>query len=192
MIMIRDFKGGAKLLLDSISTFNSPEIISYSELVFYTVLTSMVSLSRSEIKAKAYKYISTIFPTKNFNKHYHIQKVLHNSEILSNIREIPNLKVFLDSFYKCDYKLFFESFGKEYFKKSSDNICSRVNYNLNLALIIQQVQNDKYLGNHRKYFVREMRVVIYSQFLESYKTVTLDSMAKAFGVSVGFIDKYRN
>ncbi len=34
-----------------------------------------------------------------------------------------------------------------------------------------------------------MRIVIYSQFLESYKTVTLDNMAKAFGVSIDFIDK---
>lgn len=34
-----------------------------------------------------------------------------------------------------------------------------------------------------------MRVVIYSQFLESYKTVTLESMANAFGVSVSFIDR---
>ena len=110
MIMIRDFKGGAKLLLDSISTFNSPEIISYSELVFYTVLTSMVSLSRSEIKAKV--KIRNIIARKSICSLH--QKVLHNSEILSNIREIPNLRVFLDSFYKCDYKLFFESFGTDH------------------------------------------------------------------------------
>lgn len=55
--------------------------------------------------------------------------------------------------------------------------------------IIQQVQDDPYLKVHKKYFVREMRVVIYSQFLESYKTVTLKNMADAFGVSVEFIDK---
>jgi len=35
-----------------------------------------------------------------------------------------------------------------------------------------------------------MRLVIYSQFLESYKTVTLQNMATAFGVSPDFIDKY--
>lgn len=35
-----------------------------------------------------------------------------------------------------------------------------------------------------------MRIVAYSQFLESYKTVTIKSMAEAFGVSPDFIDKY--
>lgn len=34
-----------------------------------------------------------------------------------------------------------------------------------------------------------MRIVIYSQFLESYKTVTLETMASSFGVSINFIDR---
>ncbi len=33
-----------------------------------------------------------------------------------------------------------------------------------------------------------MRAVAYSQFLESYKSVTMDAMAKAFGVSISFLD----
>lgn len=35
-----------------------------------------------------------------------------------------------------------------------------------------------------------MRVVVYNQFLESYKTVTLQQMAQSFGVSQHFIDRY--
>ena len=42
---------------------------------------------------------------------------------------------------------------------------------------MDRVSADKYLGDHKKYFEKEMRVVIYSQFLESYKTVTLENMA---------------
>ena len=34
-----------------------------------------------------------------------------------------------------------------------------------------------------------MRILAYSQLLESYRSLTLDSMARAFGVSVEFIDK---
>ena len=34
-----------------------------------------------------------------------------------------------------------------------------------------------------------MRLVAYKQYLESYKSVTIDYMAKAFGVSTDFIDK---
>jgi 26S proteasome regulatory subunit N7 len=37
--------------------------------------------------------------------------------------------------------------------------------------------------------VKEMRLVAYRQYLESFKSVTVDNMARAFGVSVEFIDK---
>jgi 26S proteasome regulatory subunit N7 len=55
--------------------------------------------------------------------------------------------------------------------------------------IIDLIKHDPYLKLHSRYFIRETRVVIYSQFLESYKTVRLESMANEFGVSVEFIDK---
>ncbi|CAL5380836.1 unnamed protein product [Camellia sinensis] len=37
-------------------------------------------------------------------------------------------------------------------------------------------------------YMREVRTVVYSQFLESCKSVTIEAMAKAFGVTVEFID----
>lgn len=51
-ILVREFKSGANLLLDTIATFNSTEIISYNDLIFYTVIISMVSLPRADIKKK--------------------------------------------------------------------------------------------------------------------------------------------
>ena len=39
------------------------------------------------------------------------------------------------------------------------------------------------------YYVREMRVIAYTQLLESYRSLTLQYMADAFGVSVVFIDR---
>ncbi|CAL5393035.1 unnamed protein product [Camellia sinensis] len=36
--------------------------------------------------------------------------------------------------------------------------------------------------------MREVRTVVYSQFLESYESVTIEAMAKTFGVTVEFID----
>ena len=53
---------------------------------------------------------------------------------------------------------------------------------------MDKISADKYLSDHKKFYEKEMRVVIYSQFLESYKTVTLENMASSFGVSVKFID----
>ncbi|KAG0668607.1 proteasome regulatory particle subunit [Maudiozyma exigua] len=46
----------------------------------------------------------------------------------------------------------------------------------------------KYLNKHADYFVREMRRKVYAQLLDSYKTLSLKSMAHSFGVSVEFLD----
>lgn len=35
-----------------------------------------------------------------------------------------------------------------------------------------------------------MRILAYAQILESYKSVTLESLSDAFGVSVDFIDRF--
>jgi len=45
------------------------------------------------------------------------------------------------------------------------------------------------LSPHTRYYVREMRILAYSQLLESYRSVTLESLSGAFGVSVDFIDR---
>ena len=49
-------------------------------------------------------------------------------------------------------------------------------------------KGDRLLHKHTQYYVREMRIRAYSQLLQSYKSLTLASMAKSFGVSVRFID----
>ena len=48
---------------------------------------------------------------------------------------------------------------------------------------------DRYLAQHARYLVREMRVLAYSQFLDAYKSVLLENMAAVFGVGVEFLDK---
>jgi hypothetical protein len=56
------------------------------------------------------------------------------------------------------------------------------------AGLTEQIKLDRYLHPHFRYYMREVRTVVYSQFLESYKSVTIEAMAKAFGVTVDFID----
>lgn len=48
---------------------------------------------------------------------------------------------------------------------------------------------DRYLAPHYRYYVREMRILAYSQLLESYRSLTLQYMAEAFDVTVEFIDQ---
>jgi 26S proteasome regulatory subunit N7 len=71
------------------------------------------------------------------------------------------------SLYECDYKGFFTA----------------------MVNLDQRICTDRYMSLHKDWFFREARVLAYVQFLESYKSVTLSSMAKSFGVSAGFIDK---
>ncbi|CAL9156181.1 unnamed protein product [Musa hybrid cultivar] len=140
----RNFKKAANLFLDSISTFTTYELFSYDTFVFYTVLTSIISLDRVSLK----------------------QKVVDAPEILTVIGKIPHLSEFLNSLYDCQYKSFFSAFSG----------------------ITEQIKLDRYLQPHFRYYMREVRTVVYSQFLESYKSVTMEAMATAFGVSVDFID----
>ena len=51
-MLIRDIKNASSLFLECVSTFTSTEIISYQELVRYTVLTSMITLDRVNLKKK--------------------------------------------------------------------------------------------------------------------------------------------
>jgi len=57
------------------------------------------------------------------------------------------------------------------------------------AQVEQMLKHDRYLSPHYRYYAREMRIIAYKQLLESYSSLTLDYMSKAFGVSVSFIDQ---
>ncbi|KAJ0972379.1 hypothetical protein J5N97_020338 [Dioscorea zingiberensis] len=54
--------------------------------------------------------------------------------------------------------------------------------------LTEQIKLHHHLHPHIRFYMREVRTVIYSQFLESYKSVTMEAMATAFGVTVDFID----
>lgn len=56
------------------------------------------------------------------------------------------------------------------------------------AAIEQSLKLDRILAAHYRYYIREMRIIAYAQLLESYRSVTIESMAHSFGVSEEFID----
>ena len=95
------------------------------------------------------------------------EKIIDNSDVLSCINDIPHLEKFLNTFYDGEYAQFFKE----------------------LYYIIQVLKNDFYLSKHCNYYINEMRIKVYSQFLQSYKTVTIENMANVFGVSTNFIDR---
>eukprot|EP01126_Amoeba_proteus_P051351 TRINITY_DN6127_c0_g1_i4.p1 TRINITY_DN6127_c0_g1~~TRINITY_DN6127_c0_g1_i4.p1 ORF type:complete len:226 (+),score=41.84 TRINITY_DN6127_c0_g1_i4:192-869(+) len=94
------------------------------------------------------------------------EKVVDSPEVLTVLATLPNLGQLLNSFYDSNYKEFFAA----------------------LAAITDQLKEDLGLHEHVKYFAREMRVRSYQQYLESYRSVQLKSMANAFGVTEEYID----
>src|SRR5690606_5056081 len=52
LLTVRNYDAAAPLLLDSLSTFTSYELCTYSSLVVYSVLAGSVSLKRVDFKSK--------------------------------------------------------------------------------------------------------------------------------------------
>ncbi|KAF2071249.1 hypothetical protein CYY_007431 [Polysphondylium violaceum] len=94
-------------------------------------------------------------------------KVIDSPDVLSVINDVPHLNDLLQSFYNGEYANFFNS----------------------LAHFSDSIKCDRYLSSHSKFFTREMRILAYTQFLESYSSVKMDSMANQFGVTYDFIDR---
>eukprot|EP01101_Sappina_pedata_P006988 TRINITY_DN3599_c0_g1_i1.p1 TRINITY_DN3599_c0_g1~~TRINITY_DN3599_c0_g1_i1.p1 ORF type:complete len:420 (+),score=203.72 TRINITY_DN3599_c0_g1_i1:50-1261(+) len=141
----REFGQSGKLFVDTLATFTSYELFDYKTFIFYSVLMNIITLDRVDLK----------------------KKIIDASEVLSVILEIPHLSDFLNSFYSCNYSLFFTT----------------------LAEVDEMMIKNKYLAAHSRYFSREMRIRAYAQLLESYRSVQLQSMAEQFGVTVDFLDK---
>lgn len=83
------------------------------------------------------------------------KEIIHSPDILSVNRDIPHLKQFSESFFNCDYKTFFQTFIE---------ICA-------------VVQENRFMKDHAFYYTKEMRLVAYKQYLESFKSVTINNMA---------------
>ncbi|ODV61561.1 proteasome regulatory particle lid subunit RPN7 [Ascoidea rubescens DSM 1968] len=97
-------------------------------------------------------------------------KIVESSEILSLKSSSPGLLPIINltnSLYNCEYSKFFK-----YLSEVNDEV----------------LVPSKYLSRHASYYLREMRRKAYSQLLESYKSLSLKSMADQFGVSIEFLD----
>lgn len=94
-------------------------------------------------------------------------KVINAPEILAVISDEPALEKLMNSLYACQYKDLFTA----------------------LVDVVDDLHLDRYLASHARYFLRQTRIVAYTQFLESYHTVSMENMAKTFGIGVGFLDR---
>jgi len=94
-------------------------------------------------------------------------KVIDAPEILQVIDEIPHLGGLVNGLYSCQYRTLMRS----------------------LVDIMETLKADRHFAPHVRYYWREVRVLAYTQFLESYRSVSLASMAATFGFQAPFLDQ---
>lgn len=95
-------------------------------------------------------------------------KILDGPEILSVASGIPVVIKLVQSLYDCDYSTF-----------------------LNAMVEVEPIlHGDRYFQPHLSFWMRELHILAYKQFLDSYQSVTLQAMADSFGVSVDFVDHH--
>lgn len=205
LLTVRSYNLAAPLLLDSLSTFTSYELCTYSSLVVYSVLTGSVSLKRLDFKSKvvdapeikailgdgedkllALTGVISAGPSADDSMDVEqepqaataTKTTAVNLTTLGTGTDQPEAELAIDfsplsqlvtSLYNGRYKAFFQA----------------------LAQVEEQfLTQDRYLHEHKNWFIREMRLRAYQQLLQSYRVVGLESMANDFGVTVDFLDRY--
>ena len=199
LLTVRSHNLAAPLLLDSLSTFTSYELCSYSSLVVYSVLAGSVSLKRVDFKSKvvdapeikailgdgddkilALSGTLSAGPSSNAEKmdleggaitavNLTTLGAADGKDMTEVAVDFSPLVALVSSLYNGQYKDFFGALAK---------------------VEEQFLTQDRYLYEHKNWFIREMRLRAYSQLLQSYRVVGLESMAAEFGVSVDFLDGY--
>jgi 26S proteasome regulatory subunit N7 len=95
------------------------------------------------------------------------KKIVSAPEVIQVLPELPVLGDLVKNLYKCHYDKFFLALAS---LERTYLIPSRI------------------LNPHARFYVREMRILAYNQLLESYRSLTLESLSGAFGVSIDFVD----
>lgn len=164
LLSIRQFKRGGELLLDALSTFTATELVSYNDFVALTVISNTLTLSRPDLKKKVRLILRNYAYTHQLP---FTSQLIAASEVVQVLPEIPILADLTKNLYESHYDKLFIALAQ-----------------LEQTLLLPS----RLLSQHTRYYVREMRILAYSQLLESYRSLTLESLSGAFGVSVDFVD----
>ncbi|KAI9708591.1 MAG: hypothetical protein M1820_003809 [Bogoriella megaspora] len=206
LLTVRSHAQAAPLLLDSLSTFTSYELCTYSSLVVYAVLAGSVSLKRVDFKAKVVDApeIKAILGDKE-DKLAALTGAI-SSGVSAGDEEMADGETGSSAAVPKAAAVNLTTLGQtkpgqqeEETEVDFKPLASLVNslyagnyksFFIALAQVEENFLNqDRYLQEHKSWYVREMRLRAYQQLLQSYMVVGLKSMADDFGVSVDFLDK---
>lgn len=209
LITIRAYNLAAPLLLDSLSTFTSTELCPYSSLVVYATLAGAVSLPRRDFKTKVVDApeVRAVFGSESDEDRLsaiggaasagpgagdEAKMAVDESSATPkptavNLTTLAMGSASAEAQAKAEPKVDFQPLAKMIQSLYSGDYST---FFSSLAAVESNfLSTDRYLYEHRSWFVREMRLRAYAQLLQSYKVVGLESMAKSFGVSVDWLDR---
>lgn len=199
LLTLRSHNLAAPLLLDSLSTFTSYELCTYSNLVVYSVLAGSVSLKRVDFKSKVVDApeIKAILGDGE-DKLLALSGALSagpGTDAAATPKVAPTTAVNLTTLGtststgqpEAELAIDFSPLALLVSSLYSGNYKT---FFQSLADVEEQFLNqDRYLHEHKSWLIREMRLRAYQQLLQSYRVVGLESMANDFGVTVDFLDR---
>lgn len=207
LLTIRAHNLAAPMLLDSLSTFTSTELCTYSSLVVYATLAGAVSLPRRDFKTKVVDApeVRAVFGSESDSDRLSalggaasagpsaeddamkVDSTTTPKPTAVNLTTLASGSASAEAQAKAEPKVDFRPLATMIQSLYNGNYAS---FFTSLAAVEQNfLATDRYLYEHKSWFVREMRLRAYAQLLQSYKVVGLDSMASSFGVSVNWLDK---
>lgn len=164
MLSTRKFTEAAPLLLDALSTFTANEVVEYDKLVELAIVVGVLVLERPDVKKRVRLSNDLLFKISDVSN-----KLLNSPDTLALLSSLPTLRTLVNSLYSLQYSALFTSLAE---------------------LESNFLLTSKLLSPHARYYVRELRIKAYRQLLESYRSVTLERVARTFGVTVEWVDKY--
>ncbi|KAF2453796.1 26S proteasome subunit RPN7-domain-containing protein [Lineolata rhizophorae] len=212
LLTVRAHAQAAPLLLDSLSTFTSYELCSYAALVVYAVLAGCVALKRVDFKAKVVDApeIKAILGDDGADRLSALSGAVSSGPSAGD-EEMPDTGKSTASATPAAASAHTTAVNLTTLGQSqaeASDAASAVDFGPLARLVgslyaghyrgffgaLAQVEErflaqDRYLYEHKNWFVREMRLRAYQQLLQSYRVVGLESMARDFGVSVDFLDR---
>lgn len=198
LLTTRSYNLAAPLLLDSLSTFTSYELCTYSSLVVYSVLAGSVSLKRVDFKSKVVDApeIKAILGDGEdkllalsgaLSAGPGADEDMKDAPSASGAKTVVNLTTLGSDAPEAEAAIDFSALAQLVGSLYTGSY--RSFFGALAAVEVNFLSQDRYLYEHRGWFVREMRLRAYQQLLQSYRVVGLESMANDFGVSVDFLDR---
>eukprot|EP01006_Ploeotia_vitrea_P030848 TRINITY_DN63172_c0_g2_i1.p2 TRINITY_DN63172_c0_g2~~TRINITY_DN63172_c0_g2_i1.p2 ORF type:complete len:412 (-),score=58.25 TRINITY_DN63172_c0_g2_i1:2124-3311(-) len=94
------------------------------------------------------------------------KKILENSEVLAVMNEIPTIQLLVNSIYDCAYDKVLDA----------------------LEVVCEEMRRNPILAPHTNFYFREVRILVFKQYLASYRSVGLNNMADAFKLTPQLLD----